>query len=201
MSARARVAGGIVAALAALLLGAASRAPWTASPRGEALLRLSWRAQSEVAERCRPLTEEEKADLPVHMQVPEICETRAIPYRLEVRVDGATVLSETIHGAGARADRPISVFREIPLAAGSHDVRVAFAPVDSGDGEHEEEDGEGEEEVSEGEDEDDEAEEHADEEDAAVALEFSDTIRLDDREIALVTLDPGRRALVRVTPR
>lgn len=200
MSARARVAGGIVATLAALLLGAASRAPWTASPRGDALLRLSWRAQSEVAERCRPLTEEEKADLPVHMQVPEICETRAIPYRLEVRVDGATVLSETVHGAGARADRPISVFREIPLAAGRHDVRVAFAPVDWGDDERQDEHGEGEDEDDASEEED-AREEDAAEKDAAVALEFSDTILLDDREIALVSLDPERRALVRVRPR
>ena len=191
MSTGTRVVGGIVVALATLLLGAASRAPWTASSQGGALLRLSWRVQSEIAERCRPLSEEEKGDLPVHMQVPEICETRAVPYRLAVSIDGSAVVSEAIHGAGAREDRPISVFREIPLPAGSHHVRIAFAPVEE-EGEQDDEDEEDDEDAEDEEGDEDEAGE-------AIALEFSDTIRLEEREIALVTLDPGRRALVRVT--
>lgn len=197
------VPGALFGAFAILAIGAASRAPWSATPADRALVRLSWRAPSQVSEECRPLSEAEKAELPVHMRVPEVCERRAVPYSLRVAIDGVEILSETIHGAGAREDRAISVFREIPLAAGTHHVRVAFAPIGTGDDTHEEEEeeGEGEEEEGEGEEKDDEGEEDADEEDAAVALEFSDTIRLDDREIALVTLDPGRRSLVLVTPR
>lgn len=193
------VPGALFGAVAILAIGAASRAPWSATPADRALVRLSWRAPSQVSEECRPLSEAEKAELPVHMRVPEVCERRAVPYSLRVAINGTEILSETIHGAGAREDRAISVFREIPLAAGTYDVRVAFVPVGTGDDAHEEEE-EGEEE-GEGKEKDDESEENADEEDAAVALEFSDTIRLDDREIALVTLDPGRRSLVLVMPR
>jgi hypothetical protein len=176
MSVRTRAAGAIVAGLATLVLGAASRAPWTASPADRALLRLSWRVQSEAAEECRPLTEEEKADLPVHMRVPEVCEARAIPYLLQVAIDGATVVSDTVHGAGAREDRPITIFREIPLAAGTHDVRVSFAPTAEPD---------------------DDADEEADET-VGVRLEYSATIDLAGREVALVTVDPGGRGLVRM---
>jgi hypothetical protein len=177
MSAGTRAAGAIVAGLVTLVLGAGSRAPWSASPADRALLRLSWRVQSEAAEECRPLTEEEKADLPVHMRVPEVCEARAIPYLLQVAIDGATVVSDTVHGAGAREDRPITIFREIPLAAGTHDVRVSFAPT--------------------AEPEDDEEEEP--DETVGVSLEYSATIDLAGREVALVTVDSTGRELVRVT--
>jgi hypothetical protein len=116
MSPGTRTAGAIVAALATLVLGAASRAPWTASPADHALLRLSWRVQSESAEECRPLSEEEKADLPVHMRVPEVCETRAIPYLLQVTIDGSGAVSDTVHGAGARGPPDHDLSRD-PLAA------------------------------------------------------------------------------------
>ena len=195
-----RTVGTIVAALATLVLGAASRAPWTASPADRSLLRLSWRVQSEAAEQCRPLTEEEKADLPVHMQVPEVCETRATPYILRVTIDGSEAVSDTVHGAGAREDRPITIFREIPLTAGSHAVHVSFAPFAADPGSDSDAVGDG----GEARDEEDEPDddEKAGEEDeveaGGIALEYAATIDLEEREVALVTVDPGGRALVRV---
>ena len=182
-----------LAALAALALGAASRVPWTASPEDHALLRLSWRTPSLVAEQCRSLTEAEKAELPIHMQVPEVCETHAIPYVLEVGIDGAALPADTIHGAGAREDRPVIVFREIPVAVGTRAVEIAFRPivgpseVDE-DRQHDESD-----------DEEDRDDEDRDEDDA-IALAYSETLRLGSREVALVTLDPGRRTLIRLVP-
>jgi len=182
MRPRARTAiGAILTALATLGIGAASRTPWTASHADQALLRLSWRAQSAATEECRPLTEKEKAELPVHMRVPEVCETREVPYLLQVRIDGSVVLADTVHGAGAREDRPIYVFRETELAPGPHALDVEFAPIaDARD--HVEDD-----------EEKDEAK--------AIPLEYSETIVLGDREVALVTYDPERRALVRVVGR
>ena len=203
-----RIAAVAAAALAALAIGAASRAPWSSAPADRALLRLSWRAPSEVAEQCRQLSAEEKDDLPVHMQVPEVCERRAIPYLLEVRIDGATFAADTIHGAGAREDRPITVFREIPVTVGEHAIDIAFRPlVQNGgaeehadDGEdhdgHEEGDGEGEEHDREGEEEDGESEEH--DGDEAVSLTYSETLALGAREVALLSFDPTRKALIRV---
>ena len=203
MSRGARMAGAIVAALAMLVLGAASRAPWTASPADLALLRLSWRVQSESAEECRPLSEEEKADLPVHMRVPEVCEARAIPYLLQVTIDGSGAVSDTVHGAGAREDRPITIFREIPLTAGTHVVEVSFAPISGrrvGDSDDVEEPDDDVEEPDDLEEPDDDGELDGDvgaEEPAGVTLEYSAAIDLEEREVALVTVDPGGRTLVR----
>lgn len=197
-----RIAAVAAAALAALAIGAASRAPWAASSADHALLRLSWRAPSEVAEQCRQLNAEEKDDLPVHMQVPEVCERRAIPYLLEVRIDGASFAADTVHGAGAREDRPITVFREIPVTVGEHAIDIAFRPlVENGGAEEraddgEEDDGEGEERDSDGEEDDGESEEH--DGDEAVSLTYSETLALGAREVALLTFDPTRRALIRV---
>lgn len=201
MTAGRRIAGAATVALAALAIAAASHAPWSASPADRALLRLSWRAPSEIAEQCRPLTEEEKADLPVHMQVPEVCETRAIPYLLEVRIDGGLYAADTIHGAGAREDRPITVFREIPVASGRHAIDVAFRPlVQDEDEAHgdEDEDEEGEEEDEDEEDEGEDDESGEGDDDAAVSLAYSEALSLGPREVALIAFDPARRALVRI---
>lgn len=123
----AQVAGLLVAALAAVGLGALSRVPWTAGGSdADALVRLSWRARSEAVLDCRTLTAEEREALPVHMQQDSVCERRAIPFRLAVRLDGRETIDETLHGAGARGHRPLYVFREIPVTAAPHRIEVEF---------------------------------------------------------------------------
>jgi len=195
----ARTALGVaVAALATVAIGAASRAPWKATPQGQALLRLSWRAQSETTEECRPLTDQEKAKLPVHMQVPEVCETRAVPYLLRVTIDGSVDLADTVHGAGAREDRPVYVFREIDLAPGSHSLDVEFLPIGyrpAREVDGAQEDDRGGEAESEGVEDDEEEEERM------ISLRYAETIRVGEREVVLVAYDSARRALVRVVAR
>ncbi len=201
MTAGGRIAAVATAALAALAIGAASRAPWAASPEDRALLRLSWRAPSEVAEQCRPLSAQEKADLPVHMQVPEVCETRAVPYLLEVRIDGATFAADTIHGAGAREDRPITVFREIPVAVGERAIDIAFRQVAQESHENEDAEGDPADRGDDGNEEDgdgDEGDDGDEDDDDPVSLRYSESLALGAREVALITFDPARRALVRV---
>jgi len=192
-----RALGVVVAAVATVGTGAASRAPWTATPAGEALLRLSWRAQSETTEECRPLTDQEKAELPVHMQVPEICESRAVPYLLRVTIDGSVLLADTVHGAGAREDRPVYVFREIELVPGLHSLDVEFSPIGHGtardDDNAQETDHEEDEEI-----EDDEDDAAGEDEERMISLRYSETIRIGDREVVLVAHDRARGALVRV---
>lgn len=171
------VPGALFGAFAILAIGAASRAPWSATPADRALVRLSWRAPSQVSEECRPLSEAEKAELPVHMRVPEVCERRAVPYSLRVAIDGAEILRETVHGAGGREDRPIYVFRELALAPGRYALEVQFVPISD---ESEPQDfGEGD-------------------EGGKISLEYAETIVLGEREVALITYDQARRALFRV---
>lgn len=185
-----------VAALVTLGIGAASQAPWTATSRDEALLRLSWRAQSETREECRPLTEAEKAELPIHMQVPEVCESQAIPYLLRVSIDGSVLLADTVHGAGAREDRPVYVFREIGLEPGRHALAVEFVPIGHGLEDLEEDDRDEADAEDEG---DEENEDDQDEDDEGMLwLRYSEAVSIGEREVVLIAYDRARRALVRV---
>jgi hypothetical protein len=182
-----------VAALVTLGIGAASQAPWTGTGSDEALLRLSWRAQSETREECRPLTAEEKAELPIHMQVPEVCESQAIPYLLRVSIDGSVLLADTVHGAGAREDRPVYVFREIGLIPGRHALAVEFAPIGHGFEDLEEDDRDQADDEDGGDEEDDD-----DEDEGMLWLRYSEEVPIGEREVVLIAYDSARRALVRI---
>lgn len=116
--------------LAAAMVGLSS-VPWPVHEETHGLIRLSWRMRGEVVEACRQRSAEELEELPAHMRNPEACEGRATTYRLRVTVDGEERSDELVRPAGARGDRPIYVFRDVPVAPGSHTVVVAFVPVDS----------------------------------------------------------------------
>lgn len=117
-----------VASMAAL--GALTRFAYTAEPRDEAELRLTWRARAPLVEECRQLTESERDALPVHMRRDEICEGRVASYRLDVVVDGEVRHRSTVRGAGARGDRPLYVNDSMRLRPGSHEVVVIFERAD-----------------------------------------------------------------------
>jgi len=130
VSARA-VVGLAVAVGVALGTIALSRIPYDpyAAVGDGALLRLSWRARAPVVVSCRPLTEEERATIPAHMQRPEVCERQTVPYVLEAWLDGRPLLGATLRAEG---DSPLYVFREASIPPGPHRLRVAFRPQAAG---------------------------------------------------------------------
>ena len=128
-----RTAGVVAAtALMTLALVGLSRVPWSAAPGEDGALRLAWQYRSQPVEKCRAATPEELAKLPPHMRRTTICERGLRPYVLEVAVDGGPAHVDTVRARGARADRPLGVFAQVPLVPGHHAVRVTFAPVDGG---------------------------------------------------------------------
>jgi hypothetical protein len=60
------------------------------------------------------------------MRNPDACVGPLPPYELRVWVDEELVIEELVSGRGARGDRPLYVFEDLPLAPGPHDVRVDF---------------------------------------------------------------------------
>lgn len=100
---------------------------YAAAPGQAAELRLSWRLRSEPEQACRRRTAEELARLPVHMREEEVCERRVSVYRLRVTLAGRVLEDRLVASAGARADRPLDVFAQYPLAAGTHALHVEFA--------------------------------------------------------------------------
>jgi hypothetical protein len=123
-----RLAGAALALALTAAIVAASRVPYAASDADRAMIRLSWRTPGAQVEECRRVSEEELEALPVHMRREEVCERRALPYRLYVLVNGQTVYDEVVRPAGAREVRPLYVFREIPVAPGSYQVDVLWQP-------------------------------------------------------------------------
>ena len=126
------VIGGALVVAVVVAVGVLTRFGWSLES-DHAALRLAWRMPVPRVVECREPTEEELAELPVHMRRDEICEGRAVAYTLEVRVDGELRRRSTVEAAGARADRPLQVFGELPLAPGARSLRVVFERADSAD--------------------------------------------------------------------
>lgn len=116
---------GLTAAVAVL-----SRVPVAHARDDHSLIRLAWSARPERIETCRLPTAEEQAKVLAHMRQTRICEGTTAPYRVTLSVDGATVLDQTVHGAGLRQDRPIYFFHEAEIDPGLRRVLVRFVRAD-----------------------------------------------------------------------
>jgi len=134
MSVREPSRGGVVVGMILAILavwGVIEASAWSYRPpeADRGVLRLSWRISAEGGEVCRPATEEELAELPVHMRTDEVCESIPAGFDLTVTVDGDTLAAERLQGRGARGDRPISLLREWSLAPGSYRIGVLFESI------------------------------------------------------------------------
>jgi hypothetical protein len=167
-----RVVASCLAILLTVGIGWFSSFGWEADRGSHAAIRLAWRTRSARVQECRRPTEAELAGVPIHMQRREICEGRVLAYELRVVLDSNVVVDETLHGGGARKDRPIVVFQEFEVSPGVHMVEVTFRREDGGE---------------------------VVTENLALTpalLEFSTELTLGKKEITLITYDPGKRGLV-----
>jgi len=112
-----------------------SRAPSNVGGDADAVIRLSWRVAGVPVEACRTRTDEELATLPVHMRSSQECTRTLAPFALNVAVDGATVVRDTVFPKGVRGDRPVYVFRDLPAKAGRMALSVRFEAVLAADAE------------------------------------------------------------------
>jgi hypothetical protein len=119
-----------LAATAAIVTG--SDVALTLHGSDQAMLRLAWSARPERIERCRERSEEELAQLPVHMRQRVSCEGASARYRLTVRDRGRLLSDRVVHGGGLRQDRRLYVFEELPLDPGDHRIEVLFERLDTG---------------------------------------------------------------------
>jgi hypothetical protein len=125
-----RAIGLLVASLATLGLVWMSQVPVASDRTGEATLRLTWRARPERIEHCVAQNPEALAALPPHMRQTTICEGRSASYQLEVRREGELLAAQLVMPGGLRRDRPLYVFRDLPVPAGTGTFRVTFTRVE-----------------------------------------------------------------------
>ena len=169
-----RMVGAFLAVGLTVGTAALSRVSVEFSHPDQALLRLSWRVEGVALEECRERTPEELERLPVHMRNARACIGTIAPYTLHVTVDGRTVVTDTVVAPGARGDRPIPVFAEVPLRPGTYEVEVRFDAI-----------------LPEG----------AEPPGNLPDLDWDGNVTVGGREIALLTLAEDRSGLVLRTPR
>lgn len=204
-----RVVGVAIALAAAAGIEWVSNFPMTPHASPDAVLRLAWTARPERVEDCQQQTDEALAKLPAHMRQSVICEGTTASYRLEVRREGALVAEQTVRGGGLHHDRPLYVFREIPMRAGETEVSVKFLRIDNPTTRHDEPADHAAGKPSHGDDRHDgksmdpdrrrrEDEERVLQRGEAVpaSLSIEETFRVAPREVILVTYDAERRKLV-----
>jgi len=110
-------------ALVTIGIAALARAPYAQPDARDARLRFAWRMNLSAGEHCRPRTQAELDQLPVHMRNPTVCTSDAARYALVVKVDSA---ADTIHlvRGGVKGDRPVFVLEDRTIAPGRHHVSV-----------------------------------------------------------------------------
>jgi len=150
-----------------------SSTPTTYASAEDATLRLSWRALGVRIEECRRRTEEELENLAPHMRTPEVCSGRSAEYELRVDLDGAKAIRDTVRPGGARGDRPLYVYYDLPVRPGRHLLAVDFRALVPEAAE-----------VSEG----------------ATRFLLEEEVDVAPTEVALVTLDGDGSRLVRFDP-
>lgn len=190
-----------LASTAALLaIARASVAPLPLHEPGMARLRLSWRARPERIEVCRVLSAEELERREEHMRERVECDGRFATYLLRVEADDRVIETDVLRGAGLRHDRPLYLLREYDLTPGRHRIRVSFMRRDARGGGSTVSalpvSGAADTGVFAGRAQR-EAMEHARRAAAAIPprLVFDTTLNIAPERVALVTLDPVRRAL------
>ncbi len=166
-----RVLAAAVTLGAALTIAWLSQLPTTYARGDDALVRLSWRIDGQRIDECRPRTAAELEALAPHMRTPEVCTRGNLDYELRVSLDGAEITRDTVRPGGARRDRPIYVYRDIPVSPGTHSLDVLFAPVfPTGSSARPQ----------------------------AVELRFQGEVDVEAREVVLITADASASSLVRV---
>ncbi len=106
---------------------AGSRVPHVPAGAGDSSLVLTLRQSGQVVEHCRDLSPEELAALPAHMRQPRQCDRGRAPVRVRLDVDGQRVLDHAFPAAGLWSDGQSFAVRTLPVAPGTHAVRVAVA--------------------------------------------------------------------------
>ena len=126
-----RAAGIVVGAAALAGMAWVSRAPMRLASGDRAIVRISLGARPERIERCVRQSDEELEKLAPQMRQRVICEGTAARYQLELRRGDEVLLSQLVRGGGLRNDRPLYVFREIPVPTGPSSLTLRLTRIDT----------------------------------------------------------------------
>lgn len=119
----------------ALLLGYFSNTPsYTHFPPNKAALTINIVHSAARRESCRPLTAEELAKLAPNMRKPQVCERERLSVRIEMTLDGRTLVAQDLAPTGLSGDGPAKLDRRFALAPGTYrlELRMRDSARDAG---------------------------------------------------------------------
>jgi ferredoxin len=123
---RLAVAAVVLTALIAWGIDAGSRLSYASpSPSGSELV-VTFKHPGQVSERSREVSKEELDKTPVHMRRARVYERERAPVRMQVRVDGRTVVDRTYPAKGLWHDGNSVAVETIAVGPGEHTVDVAI---------------------------------------------------------------------------
>lgn len=127
------IAGGVlVAAAISAVVAVGSVFPYSGPPAEAPQLVVSVKHHGQLEEDCRPMTDEERARRPIHMQTENVCERGRADVRIEVEVDGQVIHGATHAPRGISGDGPAVTLDRLDVEAGERTVVVRIA--DGADG-------------------------------------------------------------------
>jgi hypothetical protein len=111
----------------AAAIGVFSRWPaYHPLPAGMAQIKVSFMHHGARLADCRPHTAEELARLAPNMRGAMKCERERSPVRIEVDLDGQTVLSHAAAPSGLSRDGASTLYRRLDVPAGERRIAVRF---------------------------------------------------------------------------
>ena len=99
---------------------------------GDALLKVSLTHAGARKQACRERTPEELAKLAPNMRAQSVCPRERVPITVEVTLDGAPLFRVVAPPSGLAKDGAATVYRRVPIAAGSHRIGARLADDPSG---------------------------------------------------------------------
>ena len=101
-------------------------------PASDALLKVSLSHAGARKEACHERSAEELAKLAPNMRAQSVCPRERVPITVEVTLDGAPLFSVVAPPSGLAKDGAATVYRRVPIAAGSHRIGARLADDPSG---------------------------------------------------------------------
>lgn len=97
-------------------------------PDDQALMRLSMSVSGNVVGECRIVPAPELSRLSPNMRTTEVCPRGRAPVRVELALDGRTVVDSVVPARGIARDGAAVIYRRIPVTAGEHRLEVRVDP-------------------------------------------------------------------------
>jgi len=124
----------VIASLFAAVAAFANRPVYRSTPKGTAIVMLTFVHGADRKAECRRLTPEEISKLAPNMRRVQDCPRGRRPIYVELDLDGRTVFSKSLLPTGIAGDGPSRVYERFVVPAGNYDIAVRMRDTPRAEG-------------------------------------------------------------------